>query len=117
MKKTVAVCDAECRTLADGVCPLCERDFCKEHLCDRLLARFSLDRLLSQQPGTQPAKKLEAQIETETVVNICQGCARTLHGARFQLKGIFNDVDVDIDKKMIKECRAKLAEYKLAEQK
>ena len=118
MKKTVAVCDIEaCRRLADGECPLCEQDACSTHMCDRLLARFAVERMMEQPQGAVPSRKLEARVHSETTIAVCVTCALNLDAANHQLKGIFGSVAVGISKAMIDACRAKLVEYKLRQQK
>lgn len=126
MKKEVTVCDTEhCRTLADRVCPLCEKDFCREHFKPMLFAQLGVRKLGSPQPGQVPFAPGQEKFDThnahEEQISICDGCWGDLNRAQFgppsqtksERREILRPLIVALMPQMVEACRAALAAYKL----
>ena len=124
MKKEVTVCDADrCRSLADRVCPLCEKDFCSEHFKPMLFAQICARRLGSPQPGQAPfapgQEKYDTNNEHKLDIGICDSCYGDLNRAQFgpspksEHREILQPLIKELKPQMIEACRAALAAYKL----
>jgi hypothetical protein len=124
MKKEVTVCDAEhCRTLSDRVCPLCEKDFCREHFKPMLFARLCVQKPGLPQPGQAPFAPGQEKFDThnafEEQIGICEWCYGDLNLAQYgpeprsARRDILRPLIRGLRSQMIDACRVALATYKL----
>ena len=124
MKKEVTVCDVDrCRTLADRVCPLCEKDFCGTHFRPMLFAQLCVRQLGAPQPGQAPfapgQEKYDTHNEQSVQIGICDGCYGDLNRARYGPAPKSEQVEIlqplvrALKPQMVDACRAALAAYKL----
>lgn len=128
MKKSVVVCDGSegrCRTLADAVCPLCEKDFCREHFKASLLAKLCVTKPGVPGPGQGPfapgQEKHDTHNDQEARVGICFGCYQDLYEAllgsppEYVRTRMLESLTKGLESQMIEVCRAGLAVRKLSQ--
>ena len=124
MKREVTVCDSDrCRSLADRVCPLCEKDFCAEHFKPELHAELAVRRMGTPQPGQAPFAPGQERFETHNVgvvrIGICSGCYVDLERAqsggapRYERRSALAPLAEGLEAPIVETCRAALAAYKL----
>lgn len=125
MRKEVTVCDApDCRRLADCVCPICERDFCRDHrkaFAEVIISNKRLDPRPNDRPPP-PSNPSEPYYtvnnERAERIEMCNGCwsdcadvERT--NVNYSIRSMFTEFARSIPDQLVAVIRAKLAEHKL----
>lgn len=129
MKKEVTVCDApDCRLLADCVCPICERDFCRDHR-RAFVEVIVTNKRQAPRPNDQPAPPNNPSApffvvnnERSDRVEMCNGCwddcgTAERSSTTYATRSVFTDFVRGISNQLVAIVRAKLAEHKLTDKK
>lgn len=125
MKKEVVVCDApDCRRLADCTCPICERDFCREHR-KAFVEVIVVNKRAEPRPSTHPPPPSNpsepyyvTNNERTERVEMCNGCWDECSGVErastdYKTRSMFTNFAQAASIKLVSIIRAKLAEHKL----
>lgn len=125
MKKEVTVCDApDCRTLADCMCPICERDFCRNHR-KAFVEMAVVNKRTETRPSTHPpppgdpsAPYYAINNERSERIEMCNGCWDDCGSVErastdFKTRSMFTNFAQAASIQLVSIIRAKLAEHKL----
>jgi hypothetical protein len=129
VKKEVTVCDApDCRRLADCVCPICERDFCRDHR-KAFVEAVITNKRQEPRPNDRPAPPgnpsepfFTVNNERSDRVEMCNGCWSDCgdverSASNYSTRSMFSDFTPGVMVQLTEIIRAKIAERKLTEKK